>query len=233
MKKTYRIRGYHGGLGDQLQFSTLPEILSKQGHDVYLLKDVSGQVQPIRNEEINDFVWRSNPYIKGEIQGHWNAGDLPNAYCNKHNDFIKNWEASMFVEPQNSLPKIYDEPKMISGVEGLIDLSCTSLTYNNPLVQKRVHEIVSQFPNIRFEVLTSKYQTKTVPIFGHKELKYRDLFHAYSLLCSCKIFISLNSGLHSVAAAARRKNKMMLHYCINQTDFHASSMLSKIFIYKC
>ena len=67
------IKAYHGGLGDCLQFSTLPEQFSKQqGRDTYVLDESN-----FRNKEIYDLVWGCNPYIKGVKSGHWNAGDIP------------------------------------------------------------------------------------------------------------------------------------------------------------
>ena len=66
------IKSYHGGLGDALQFSTLPEEFYKQqGRETYLLDGAS-----FRNKEIYDLVWGCNPYIKGVMDGEWNAGDL-------------------------------------------------------------------------------------------------------------------------------------------------------------
>ena len=67
------IKAYHGGLGDCLQFSTLPEQFSKQqGRNTYVLDESN-----FRNKEIYDLVWGCNPYIKGVKSGHWNAGDIP------------------------------------------------------------------------------------------------------------------------------------------------------------
>ena len=58
----FLIKAYHGGLGDCLQFSTLPEQFSKQqGRDTYVLDE-----SHFRNKEIYDLVWGCNPYIKGE-----------------------------------------------------------------------------------------------------------------------------------------------------------------------
>ena len=49
------IKAYHGGLGDCLQFSTLPEQFSKQqGRDTYVLDESN-----FRNKEIY-FTWFIN-----------------------------------------------------------------------------------------------------------------------------------------------------------------------------
>ena len=64
---------YFGGLGDNLQFSTLPEEFSKQqGRDTYIVSETT-----FRNKEIYDLVWGCNPYVKGVKDGRRTAGDTP------------------------------------------------------------------------------------------------------------------------------------------------------------
>ena len=47
------LKAWHGGLGDALQFSTLPEEFSKQqDRKTYIVADA-----PFRNEGIYDLVW--------------------------------------------------------------------------------------------------------------------------------------------------------------------------------
>ena len=67
------IASFHGGLGDSLQFSTLPEEFYKQkGRKTYVWGGAT-----FRNQEIYDLVWGANPYVHGVKDGEWNAGDLP------------------------------------------------------------------------------------------------------------------------------------------------------------
>ena len=49
-----------GGLGDNLQFTTLPKLFSEKGIDFFL-----SQSNTYRNSEIYDFCWAKNPYVKG------------------------------------------------------------------------------------------------------------------------------------------------------------------------
>ena len=64
---------WNGGLGDQLQFSTLPEEFYKQQARETYIADGS----EFRNKEIYDLVWGKNPYIKGVKEGKRTAGDIP------------------------------------------------------------------------------------------------------------------------------------------------------------
>ena len=59
------LKAWHGGLGDALQFSTLPEEFGKQqGRKTYIVADA-----PFRNEGIYDLVWDKNPYVLGKKFG--------------------------------------------------------------------------------------------------------------------------------------------------------------------
>ena len=49
-----------GGLGDNLQFSTLPELLSAYGYEVYISTN-----NAYRNPEIKSLVWDKNPFVAG------------------------------------------------------------------------------------------------------------------------------------------------------------------------
>ena len=70
------LKAWHGGLGDALQFSTLPEEFSKQqGRRTYILEDA-----PFRNSGIYDLVWGQNPFVLGKRKGKWSAGDLPEIF---------------------------------------------------------------------------------------------------------------------------------------------------------
>lgn len=62
-----------GGLGDNLQYSILPELYSNEGYDVYISSNNN-----CRNNEIFEIVWKSNPYIKGVSLKKPNAGQIKN-----------------------------------------------------------------------------------------------------------------------------------------------------------
>ena len=64
-----------------------------------------------------------------------------------------------------------------------------------------------------------------IEITGAKalELIYREI-------CFCQVFVSLNSGLQSVAAAAKIYNKKLKQYCIHPYD-NEWIFKSKLFVY--
>jgi hypothetical protein len=226
----YRIRSFHGGAGDELQFSTLPERLSEMGHKVYLLKN-SPEVHPPRNHELIDFIWRSNPYIVGEMEGDWNLGDLPTIpYKNTYDNFIMNWEFAFGLKPENILPVIYYEPKKIKDIYGLIELSSISLKYNAEKVVKYIQAAILPL-QIPFKQIVNKHQSNPIIIPNVDTIEVNGLYNIYDHICSAEYFFSLSSGTHSMAAAARRVNPMLKHYCLLPHKDYDWTKESKKFVY--
>ena len=217
----YRIRGYHRGLGDQLMWSSLPSYLTELGHEVYLLDDPEGkQVQIFTNDEIKQLVWDYNPFIKGTSEGEWNAGDIVGSkYKNIHNNFIMNSEAMMGLEPHNSLPKIYYQPNLISGIEGLIELSAFTLKYDPEKVIQTTKEIMDLNPNIKFGQLVSQHQSNGITIPGIETIEAKSLFEVTDYIFSAKMFISLNSGTHMISCAIPHQTGFKQYCYLPEKDY--------------
>lgn len=210
---TYNISSFHNGFGDSLQFSTLPEYLTSLGHEVNLY--TGPDVMPFRNNEIKKLVWDYNPYIKGESKVRWNIGDIPGKpYENTTGDFIKNWETAFGLEPKSSLPKIYFRPKLITGIDGIIDLSYNTLKYNEDWVKEIVRKLMKKGKYVQ---LVSDKQFNPITIEGLQTIKVESIFHLCDLVYSCSKLITLNSGTHSLAAAISR-NKYFEHDSILPED---------------
>lgn len=235
----YNIRGYHGGLGDQLQFSHFPEQLTKLGHEVNLY--MGPEVETIRNQAICDFVWSRNPYIKGVVKDNWNFGDLAGLpYINATGAFIPNW-ARMFDLPETDLlPKIYYQPKeqyrtelSFGTIEGIIELSGISMKghYNKEAVIAAVKNIIKSKPNITFRQLCTPNQSNTIQIPDLPIITANSLEDISDIIYNCKVFISLSSGTHSLAAAIRRFNPNFSQYCILPATQYDMFMTTKKFIY--
>jgi hypothetical protein len=95
-----------GGLGDNLQFSTIPEVAYNKGIDVYI-----SNRNVYRNEDIKRLVWDLNPYIKGYTDEPGNIGE----YIDFDPSFniIMNWERKIFGDNINDSPKLYYKSNLI------------------------------------------------------------------------------------------------------------------------
>ncbi len=200
-----------GGLGDNLQFSTLPELCHNNDIDFYLHAS-----NKYRFEGIYDLVWKSNPYVKGIINEAANGGSVIN-YQNYTDNMISNWEFLHGFRPENKLPKIYYTPKIESAYENsvFIDTGRFSNSYT-PLDSLltflsdediSVYQLIPQNDNAYREIIDS------ISI-----LYYSNIFSYADLIASCQKFICFFSG-SSVLASSIRGNKTT--YCV--TNNHDKS----------
>jgi len=235
---TYNIASYHRHLGDELQFSWVPEVLHKLGHEVKLYE--GADVLPFSNEGIKKFVWGYNPFIKASepVKENWNIGDIPSLkYENTTGAFLTNWARSFGIPETETLPKIYYQPKEIKWecdpIDGVIELSGISMKneYQHSMVIKSIEKIVKNHPRVRFRILETDHQSNPIKIAQFKKVTCGSLEDVADLLNGCKVFISLSSGLHSLAAAIQRFNPNLTQYCILPATKWDFFMNTKLFIY--
>lgn len=225
MNNVHGIKSYFGGLGDSLQFSTLPEMFHKRGDTIHLTADA-----PFRNLEIKELVWSCNPFVGDPCDVAWTLGDIPGRkYINVHNDFIKNWEAIHGLLPQNSFPKIYYQPQPLQNIEGLIDTTSISATYDFSKLHSEIKNyITTHHHDLSFKfIINDHYPTSDV--LGLDTIKLSNLKHYVDLLSSCKVFLSVFSGQHMLAGAVRHINSDFEQVCFIPTYGHGMSGYGNLF----
>ena len=193
------------GLGDQLQFSTLPEIFSGMGYDVYISEECN-----YRNLEIKDLVWRTNPYIKGFVNEPAQAGH-PVPMQQVTSSIVTNWELAHFRQAFNKYPKLYYKPKTLPSLEGktLLDLSAGSDPYVEEVLSAAVIEKLGDTPRedivqIAFERDISLPHNGIVSMYMQGEYStytVRSIFEYVDCIASCKEFLCLMSGGAVVSSA--------------------------------
>ena len=219
---------YFGGLGDNLQFSTLPEEFSKQqGRDTYIVSETT-----FRNKEIYDLVWGCNPYVKGVKDGRRTAGDTPEINFVNPNGYyssITNWEYLHGLEPTNSLPKIYYEPKKLEGYEDtiLVDLSSISLKHNGdkssfpPAYDEK--EVLTEYNKLRYFNPKKKFaKVNFSQDLGTNSFNFNSdliiivdsIFHYCDLMNSVYGIVGLYSGQSALSAAIIEYNPDLLSICL-------------------
>jgi len=218
------IASYHGGLGDSLQFSTLPEEFWKQeGRETYVWAGAQ-----FRNPEINDLVWGCNPYVKGVKGGEWSAGDLPSIeYSNVAGTCISNWEQLHGLKPTNKFPKIYYEPQKVGGYTDvfLVDFTSISIDYDHQLLYNKLDEIKQQYPNHQFlgvvfnqTLNQGKFNTYTGDCDGIIEVV--DIFSYCDIMASSFGLIALSSGASHLSSAIKEYSPRLTSICIMDTKWY-------------
>ena len=227
------LAAFHGGLGDNLQFSTLPEEFHKQqGRDTYIWSQAS-----FRNQEIYDLVWGCNPYIKGIKEGDWSAGDTPDRHRVIESDCISNWEALHGLKPTNKYPKIYYEPEKISSFDNviLVDLSSISITYDEEKILKLYDAVRKTHEGMVFlEVeFTNKIKGATIiepDVTGVVEIE--SIFTYVDLMYSSFGVVSLHSGQNHLASAIKNQyNNDLEVYCLMDEYEYQRQKDKSIFVF--
>lgn len=194
-----------GGLGDNLQFSTLPQLYSEKGFDVYISSD-----NIYRNPQIADITWKINPYIKGISDLPPNSGACKGVYW-INNEYIKSIEyAHGFREGLNKYPVIYYTPKKIETLANTVvyDMNASSNAYSDIFILSSFVKIFNQYPGCEKKKIipTSLENVRTTPGFFTESIEVHNLFDYCDIIYSCKALICLRTGTAVLASAVKRDN---------------------------
>ena len=212
------LSAYHGGLGDNLQFSTLPEQFYKQqGRKTYIRDGAT-----FRNEGIYQLVWEFNPYVKGIKEGDWNAGDIPEIeYSNVAGNCISNWEKLHGLEPVNKYPKIYYVPKTSLDYSDvyLVDFTSISINYDKEKLINKLKQIQDEYPDKQFVEVTFSQDLSGGGNYNQygvnlERLVIDNIFQYYDIICSCSGLVALSSGASHLSSAAMEHNKTLNSICL-------------------
>ncbi len=229
------LRSYHGGLGDNLSFSTLPEeFLKQKGIKTYLLKSAK-----TKNHEIIDLLWNCNPYIKGRKEGPWNAGDHKKIkYKNYFNNMILNWEYLSGLNPTNKYPKIYYKPKKIEGLEDKIAVDLNSITVKYD--QKKLRDIIigvkNNFKNKDFLWICFSKSFQNFEINQNKDLysqnlQIKNIFHYCDVLFSLYGYLSFCSGGSHLSSAIKGSSNKLNSMCLIDNEVYEYQKKRGIYLF--
>lgn len=226
MKKILYVKW--GGLGDHLQFTTLPELFSKQGFDFYI-----SDRSEYRDQRHYELIWESNPYVKGISSEEPNCGHIANFGSSTLVQFDPNLSMMTNIEKIYGLqgyfnyPKIYHEPKLLSQFENCIflDLNAFSVADRN----HDIHIITEYLDKFRgqkvfYATSDSSYGRSIVPLeiikkFDFQPIQVQDIFHYVDIIYSSSRFISLWSGGSNLSVAIKKSFKDNLDLDCFKADY--------------
>jgi len=215
-----------GGLGDNLQFSTLPDLCNENNFQFSISK-----YNVYRNEEIRKLVWEQNPFVKNiESELQHNCGmyspdtdGYGHSDTNRHRPNTRNtieWnESRMGFTSKNSVPKIYYESQIIDDLKDYLIVDIGAITsfrdklYDLSNFLERLEKILNGTKKVFF--LESPYILSPFKIESDDKLKVNDIFHYCDIIKSCKEFVCLYSG-SSVLSSAIREQGITCLYPENQ-----------------
>lgn len=218
---------HNPGLGDNLLYSTLPELFAKRGRRVW----ISDQNRT-RNPEIHDLVWGLNPYISGMSTGPGKAGMAPLRKGFITHSHILNWltriEVLHGLPPTNDLPRVYYTPKPHPTLAGriLVDLSSSTIRYPAESMRwflrftcERFHYDPAQLVQLRFSAKNVSEDNG-----GMDDIPSHTIGSIYELcdaLAGARAFITVHSGANSLAAAIKgEKPEPAIHCAVDASHYN-------------
>jgi hypothetical protein len=233
-----------GGLGDNLQYSTLPELFNKNGYDVYISTN-----NKVRNPEIFDLVWGLNPYVKGISDHPINAGECKNDYwpSEEQNEYsMHRIEISHGFLKTNFFPKIYYNPQIIPELNNdiLIDLTGSSqvyalhkyieyIEYFTPLLNQTKNIKIITFEKIKpSPIFEDVYNYLKSKISNIEYLKVNSLINYCDIIKSCDMIIIVNSGINSLASAIKQNDSKPNILCYNPWSHYTPQQIKGCYNYK-
>jgi len=201
--KTIIISQPYGGLGDNLQYSTLPELYAKEGYKVYI-----SNKNAYRNPEIYDLVWKSNPYVEGISDLEPNAGWAVSGYAQRMNHMTEIEVIHGLENGYRKCPVIYYTPKLIPDLSNSLLYDPTSISGGWSSDENIKPSFESMFikhsdcdiRKIEFE----KIQNKDTPYFNHPKYIIHSIFDYCDAIYSCKVFVCFQSGSAVLASAVKQ-----------------------------
>jgi hypothetical protein len=217
-----------GGLGDNLQFSTLPELFHAKG-----MRTLIASSNVVRNAEIDKLVWHENPFVSGKSHEPANAGACKIDGLSRFPlslSFIERIESAHGLPPSNRHPKIYYNSRSLSQLFGAIVIDIGSIAFkHNPEETKQYIESV--FENYHYDFkdavqieFTNQISNDHIDyrIVGMRRLPVENIFEYCDILNSCRALLTVHSGAHSLAVAIRgHRSRPTIHCWCPAGEFNA------------
>lgn len=221
------------GLGDHLQYSTLPEEYSKVSKDFYLHKQCN-----YRNREIYELVWGMNPYVKGITDQTPTAGEeihCKNKLTPRHKNYISLVEARNGILTDNKYPKIYykydrynnkDFKNKVFIDNNLVSYKTNCQNLGASFAEKvdnnfknKVNELIESYYGLEINLIRFKnfsFNNFSVKNKNVKVYEVENIFEYCELIKNCHTLVCCFTGSAVLASAIKQNNlypkvKVLIH----------------------
>jgi hypothetical protein len=206
-EKSLVIQVLHGGIGDHLVYSSLPELLWKQKKIQVFLSNSS----IFRNSQIFEYVWAKNPFVKMTDEKGWFIHQPLDIIqqCRTINQYL----IQLFNLEGDDAPKLYYQPAAIPELAGqaIVDCSCGPSGKANGYFDPEFYEAylsyleknVPSFVLLTYQnlITNNQLQKKIVERFAPRVYSIHSPQELSDALFSASRRYLLYSGSASVAAA--------------------------------
>lgn len=196
-----------GGLGDNLQFSTLAQLYKERGDKFFVSNE-----NVYRNDEIKKIVWDMNPFVEGFSNMGNNIGlSKVDLIPSEGKNWIEKIEASHgFFNTGNRYPFINYTPKKINDLKNktILELNCISEFYDQQYIEEVLEKKLDKQEDLlllkfnNFITSDSRYSKHIIDNVNF--LNVDSIFHLCDIMYSCKKYITLYSGSSLLGSALIR-----------------------------
>lgn len=189
------LTGYGKGLGDWLQYSTIPELCYMNNIECFIWSGAQ-----FHNKETLDLMLQ-NPYIIGLSNFEANAGSLRyTGWDYELNNIIKIQERNHGFQPVSDRPIIYYRPNIQKEFLRKTVIDFNSISTQGMYDDVKVQSFLDRLDPNKFILLNNKKYKLNGKVNYHTQ----DLNHYIDVLYSAEKFIGFHSGGASLISAISR-----------------------------
>lgn len=189
------ITGYGGGLGDWLQYSTIPELCYMNNIECFIWSGAKSH-----NPQTLDLMLQ-NPYLIGLSDYPPNAGSLLyKGWDFELNNIIKIQEKNHGFEPISDRPIIYYRPNIQKEFLRKTVIDFNSISTEGMYDDNKVQSFLDSLDSNKVILLNNKKYKLNGKINYHT----KDIYHYTDVLYSAEKFIGFHSGGASLISAISR-----------------------------
>ena len=192
----------YGGLGDNLQMSTLPEMFARHGIETYISSN-----NVCRNQQIYDMAWGLNPYVKGITDEPANVL-IEEIEVSPHIatlNTVQRAEMLYFGAWEHAYPITYYKPKFRTDFveRAVLEFGYVTIDLNKSI--DKIKENLCWMLDGQHPILLRNPVNDCLDVGTYPEYTVKDIWELADILYSCRMFAGVESGA-AVLAATMKQN---------------------------
>jgi hypothetical protein len=191
----------YGGLGDNFQFSTLPEMFARQGIETW----ISSQ-NVCRNPQIYEMVWGLNPFVKGikDEPPNITVADVERSpKCGELNT-VQRAELLYLGAWEHCYPTTFYQPKYRPDFANKAVLEFGYVTVDLTSALSRIKDELRYMLEGQEVVLLRNPVNANLAVGDFPEYAVQSIWELADILYSCRLFAGIESGAAVLCATLKR-----------------------------
>jgi hypothetical protein len=191
----------YGGLGDNLQFSTLPAMFARHGIETWI-----SSKNICRNPQIYELAWGLNPYVKGIKDEPPNVyvGDVEKSAGYGELNTVQRAEMLYFGKWEHQFPVTFYQPKYRPDFANKAVLEFGFVTVDLNPVLSRIRSELEYMLDGQEVVLLRNPVNASLDVGKFPEYSVQSIYELADILYSCRLFAGIESGAAVLCATLKK-----------------------------